>query len=1090
MANRLWKFLTTDIRELVSLDTVDGGKDTVEAVLGLAEALEESGPKVQQLAPLIGQLDSLLDVLNSPLAKIVEAGLPFVSIGTGLLKFYLKVTKEEPTVTQSVALVSQAAYLETVKAFLAKPKLKGWLAKVGDRPASASVQQKLKALGELEISDAEARQALLYFHESKLAETYGEVLISRLVALGVNPDKAAQVADKLARDTSRLMLPTLVKQGDSVKALVEWYRVGGDAVFEKYLSIDSYLAEMIAPCPHDQVFAEAFAFKDIYVPLKAQPLTTAGNVNRGKMSLTLEVWARSMLNNSTQKDQVMFVQGGPGRGKSVFCRMFADWVRRHEHPRWTPIFIRLRDVSILSRDFEETLAKAVDRDFAKTDSGWLTDRNVNFLFLLDGFDELLMEGRTSGGLDHFLDQVGRFQEQCARNSEKGHRVLITGRTLALQAIESRMPSNLARVEILPMDNGLQAQWFNRWDKLLQPAQLNFREILSDKRLPERVRELAREPLLLYLLAAMYRDDDLKPEMFAGAEGAKAEGAKAKVLIYERTLDWVLTKQRAEGYRCEVESTATVEARDLNPEITELTPEQLRRILQEAGLCVVQSGMEFASISAIEDRLSQDSAAKAFLEAAQKRLETDDTPLRNALAAFYLQEGRQGEGSIEFVHKSFSEFLCAERIVNSLIDVCQPGRNREYDIEDPVFCWAMYDLFGCHVLTLEIVEYLTALLIKHPEFQAERLHKRLYDFYWRWSEGEFIDAPPENLSQQKMRLLRHRAPDREERLGQRQVDMYTGLNAMILLFELHRHGLDLAQVETQPNSDAREPQERTQNTLSFHPCIRFSSADSDRDRLLEIIGVSHCIDHTVFTARIGPFLNNTDLSNTDLRSTDLSSVDLSSANLSSADLRSANLSSANLSSANLSNVDLRSANLRSANLRSTDLRSTDLRSADLRSANLRSTDLRSANLSNADLRSTDLRSADLRSTDFSSANLRSANLSSTDFSSANLSSTDLSSANLSSTDLSSANLSSTDLSSADLSSADLSRANLSRANLSRANLSKADLTGAILSDQYGEIWWNERTNWQSVKGLDRAIGVPEALKQQLGLTPHEPPEAQA
>ncbi|NJO51350.1 MAG: hypothetical protein HC840_20055, partial [Leptolyngbyaceae cyanobacterium RM2_2_4] len=55
--------------------------------------------------------------------------------------------------------------------------------------------------------------------------------------------------------------------------------------------------------------------------------------------------------------------------------------------------------------------------------------------MLDGFDELLMEGRTSGGLEEFLRQVGRFQESCAHNSEKGHRILITGRSLSLQSIE-------------------------------------------------------------------------------------------------------------------------------------------------------------------------------------------------------------------------------------------------------------------------------------------------------------------------------------------------------------------------------------------------------------------------------------------------------------------------------------------------------------------------------------------------------------------------------------------------------------------------------------------------------------------------------
>ncbi len=979
MASRLWKFLNTDIRELGSLDTVEGTKDAADAVLGLAEVLQTDGPDMQQLAPLVTQLDSLLDVLNSPLGNIVGASLPFVPIATGLLKFYLEKTKQEPTVAQSVALVSQAAYLATVKEFLEQPQCDRWLTKVGDRPASKLVKQKLQRLEVFGLTDTEARRALFYFHESKLAEAYGEVLTARLSDLGIKSEQASGIADKLARKTNRLMLSTLVNCSDSIAALVEWLKIGGKSEFEKFLSIDIYLEEVIAPRPEEKGFAEKVSFREAYVPMKAQPLTGAGKSDETQEPVVLEQWARQMLNDDEQKGRVMFVQGGPGRGKSVFCSMLADWVRRYEHPRWTPILIRLRDVSVLSRDFEETLAKAVDRDFAKTDSGWLTDRNVNFLFILDGFDELLMEGRTSGGLDNFLNQVGRFQEQCARNSEKNHRVLITGRTLALQAIESRMPSNLARIEIVLMDDETQLQWLERWDNLIGQNKNRLMESLQDARLPERVRELAREPLLLYLLAAMHRDGELRVDMFEGAEGAQA-----KVLIYERTLDWVLTKQRAEDYRRGVQANDIVMERDLSPNITELAPEHLRRILQEAGLCVVQSGTEFARIRTIEDRLTQDSAAKAFLETAQKRLETDDTPLRNALAAFYLQEGRQGEGSIEFVHKSFGEFLCAERIVSGLIDVCQPGRNREYDIEDPAFCWMMYDLLGCHVLTPEIVEYLTALLTKHPEFEAEKLHKRLYDFYWRWSDGEFTNAESPTHAQRKMHFLRKQMVDHEEIMGQFEIEVYTVLNIMILLWESHRYSIEF-----------------------FHPCYSPALIKSDDNSwelrpylLAKIVHLSSSLGHSFFSNYAGPFLNATDLSKSDLQNISLETCNLHSANLSDACFTNSSLYNANLENANFAysfclNIDLSDANCKGV----------DFSYTQLESANFRSSNVVDANFFNAVLAS---------------------------------------------------------------------------ANFCFADLREADFSGSRLSSDSQQIQWNEDTNWEGVKGLESAIGVPEALKRQLGL----------
>ena len=850
MPSRLWKFLTQDVRDLVSLETIDGTKDAADAVLGLAAVLKEEGPKVDKLVPLIAHLDSLLDVLNSPFGKILESSLPFVSIGTGLLKFYLEKTKEEPTLAQSVALISQSAYLESFKELLEKqsPESQAKIISASQGSRGKSITPEVKSLGAFELSDKEARLATLHFHQSSLAKKFNEALIARLIQLGFKEESASKFADLVSRGANRYVRNAISDSGDSVKRITEWYRTGGDAVFEKYLSIDSYLDEWIASRPHECVFAEKFSFKDIYVPLKAQPLNLKGEPDKDREPVVLEDWVRRTLDDENQKDKVIFIQGEPGRGKSVFCRIFSDWVRRHEHPHWTPILIRLRDVSVLSKDFEETLGKAVDRDFAKTDSGWLTDRNVNFLFFLDGFDELLMEGRTSGGLDSFLEQVGRFQEQCARNSEKGHRILITGRTLALQAIERRIPSNLARVNILPMDSERQRKWFERWDSLLHPDEANFEEILQDDKRREKwkdrwgaldektfqerlnnqdellksVRNLAQEPLLLYLLAAMYRDKELRLEMFEGTEDANA-----KVLIYERTLDWVLTKQRAENYQKQSEDSLSITARDLNPDITELAPEQLRRVLQEAGLCVVQSGMEFANIKTVENRLSQDSAAKKFLEDAQNRLKTGDTPLRNALAAFYLQEGRQGIGSIEFVHKSFGEFLCAERMVRSLVDWSHPGRNRPFDIQDPEFHLGIYDLFGGEILSPEIVEYVVTILLSNSEFDIDILFDRFLTFYNHWRGGFFVDGEPPTLPQHKMKELAEVSHLDGRKRGQRQVDVIVGLNILILLIEIAK----CFDKETQ---------------------LIQLSLQSD---IHEVIGYSRCLGPGGFAIALRPFLLN-------------------------------------------------------------------------------------------------------------------------------------------------------------------------------------------------------------------------------------------
>ncbi|MBE9031039.1 pentapeptide repeat-containing protein [filamentous cyanobacterium LEGE 11480] len=1036
---KIWRFLTTDIQDLKWSQAVDAtkiGADAAKAVLDLAkktEELKKTKADLKQLQPYVEEISSLLDVLNHPLAQIAKETIPFAPIAVSLLKLICDVTTKEPTLEQAAALVSQAAYLESLRAFLNDhPEVSE---KLNHDEASVALARQIQKIGEIEIDDQGARWAILFFRESLLAKEFNKALQQRLEESGLEEAEAQNVCFRVAASTDNFIEQALADSADHLQKLVKWYRTDGRETLEKYLSIESYLQDYISPdslVPELQqrwrVFNEEFLLPELYVPLKAKRVDTNGNCLSSAEPVDLTQWARDWLFDNTQKSQVLFIQAGPGRGKSAFCRMFADKLRREQHPRWTPILIRLRDVRVLEQDFEETLRKAVDQDFAKNDNGWLNDRNTRFIFLLDGFDELLMEGRSSSGLEDFLEQVGKFQRSCAENPEKQHRVVITGRTLSLQRIEWKMPRNLERVEIVLMDEALQAQWFTQWTKLTSAATAqSFSNLLADERCPERVRGsrseegLAQEPLLLYLLGAMHRDGELNIEQFAGQQGIQA-----KIVIYERTLDWVLTKQRPEW---------------LNDEITELQTEDLRRILSEAGLCVVQSGGECASLKAIEHRLDGDSGVKQLLDEAQERIK--DNPLRNALAAFYLQAGRNGTGSVEFIHKSFGEFLCAERIKEAIEDWSKLGGRRRdsFLVSDTEFQWEVYDLLGYGGLSPEIMEYLTAMLTASNEIDIKgwiRLFNRLNEFYQQWSSGKFIDElENENLPQKKFRRLKEQIVD-IEKLDLRQVDVWTGLNILSILMILHRYGIE---------------REALKGKLLFYPSGQASRNPGEYTTLLnQIIHYADCLCISTFTASVGRHLRSADLRGADLSSTDLRNADLRNADLRNADLRG---------------IDLRNADLRNADLRGIDLRNADLRNADLRNADLKSANLKSTDLFNADLRDADLRSANLFSTDLRSANLRDA-----DLRNANLLRADLGSADLRNVDFFSADLRNADLRNADLRNADLGNADLGNADLRSADLRSADLRSANLTD----IRWNDKTNWEGVIGLNIERNLPEALKQ--------------
>lgn len=201
---------------------------------------------------------------------------------------------------------------------------------------------------------------------------------------------------------------------------------------------------------------------------------------------------------------------------------------------------------------------------------------------------------------------------------------------------------------------------------------------------------------------------------------------------------------------------------------------------------------------------------------------------------------------------------------------------------------------------------------------------------------------------------------EIKTGVRQVDVYAGLNVMILLLELHRYA--------QSKDDLK-------NEIAFYPCGRVETKNHQPIQLSRIIGYSYFIGGDGFRKTVGSFLesanlrcanfagedliganfHNADFSGityedgsimmTNLSGACLVQVDFSGADLRYASLDGSNLYCANLSEANLSNAHLDGAYLMGADLSHTDLTETDLSRANFRNANLSSADLTGADLEN-------------------------------------------------------------------------------------------------------------------------------------------------
>lgn len=968
-----WQFLNTDVKDIPWGDIAEQGIEVITNVPDVAQAWKDHAPQIQQLAPYLQQVEPLIKALDNPVTQLTLAGLPFVSIGINVLKLGLDMAKVDPTFEGSVAIVAQLAYLQSLETVLGRIQDDATQAKLAQLSLKAVIERQLTRLDAIELTTAQAKQVTTTFRESELALAFGDALAEQLRQAGLLEEQTRRCVEQVAWGSRRYVHQAMVEAGDSVAPLAEFYRTGGQQAQERYASLDEYVEE-IKKLLLDKVFDEpTLRYQDIYVRLQVQSLTQDGWTNEDAEPLCSHEWTRQILEQpADQPRKVMFVEGDAGRGKSVFCRMIANWVHEEFGDAFIPIRIRLRDLRKLANNLTETLEDCPDleqRTFVRGKADWLADKNTRFLIILDGFDELLLEGRATGGLKEFLQQVTDFQ----RHSH--HQLLVTGRPLALQGIDRLITQNrdLERVRLEPITDDLREQWLINWQAVFGEDTVNtFRQFLEA--CPTDITDtLAREPLLLYLLARLNREGDLSPRMFADTQAGANPEMNAKRKIYQASVDWVLKEQRQQKENLRLSGLDDLD--------------DLREVLQEAALCVVQSGNETARLEMVKQRFKDSSnPINNLLKQAQENTgQSEDKSLNNLLTAFYLKPGETDrQGSVEFAHKSFGEYLFAERIMAAFEDwtAVDQKRGREKPrLDDRALYEQIYDVFGYGGLSQEIVAYLWELLAE-SNLDRVRLFHRLHGFYQRWHQSEFLDAPPnENLPQKKfLQLL-----DQDIPTELRQVDVFAGLNVLIMLFKLH--------AAAQPKDYRHVLKGTPRPEIWFHPCGDPETESFERNRLLNIIHYADALGVGTFAKTVGPFLASVNLCSVNLCSANLYNVNLDSADLDSADLVRANLYNANLYNANLARATLYGASLIKASL---------LR-ANLSRANLYSAYLDSANLSKSTLYKTDLESAYLYSADLSSAYLENTNLKGAFLFRANLDRSFLLSANLDNTNLESTSL---------------------------------------------------------------------------------------
>jgi uncharacterized protein YjbI with pentapeptide repeats len=758
----------------------------------------------------------------------------------------------------------------------------------------------------------------------------------------------------------------------------------------------------------EPIFWETFSLKQIYVPLrgfyeeeeiKATPDTDYHREPSCKrIVIKLQEQLETWLEAAKSDDAIRLLTGGPGSGKSSFCKVFAAQQARLEKQ---VLYIPLHRLSF-STDLVTAVKTFVQHDgFLPENPLEPSDQDLKLLIIFDGLDELSMQGKIAQEVAHnFINEV-REQVKSFNQNKTRLQVLISGRDVVVQSNKNNFKKPQQIITILPywvgnsdnfsdVDNLLKVdqrhQW---WQQYGQAKGKNYAQ-LPPELSGENLQEITAQPLLNYLIALTFERGEVQFSQETNLNNIYENLLKA---VYERGYE-----KNSPGHRA----------------IEGITEKDFVLILMEIALSCWHGNGRTTTVIEIKEHC-ENNGLKNLLKNFQDSFKSDSQgSITRLLTAFYFRESgdlRGSEKTFEFTHKSFGEYLTARRIVDRVKQIhkkLQDSENdydNDYDPRQALIAWATL----CGPTAID--EYLFSFIVNQMQLQSRDEVKQ-----WQKTLGDLIEYLL--VKGMPMEGLKNRPNFQEEMRQARNAE-----EALLAVF----------------NACGRVTEE-------IFP-IQWPSPEAFGNWLARLQGQR--IDfEPMFVLNCLSFLDlqNCLLIHRDLYRANLERANLERANLYGAYLYGANLERANLKGANLYMANLERANLYRAYLYRAYLYRAYLERAYLERANLYSANLERANLYMANLERANLERANLKRANLYEANLYGAYLAGAYLEGANLERANLYGANLEGANLERANLERANLKGANLEGANLERANLEGAFLRGANFKDANVKGTILDTE--------------------------------------------
>jgi predicted NACHT family NTPase len=386
-----------------------------------------------------------------------------------------------------------------------------------------------------------------------------------------------------------------------------------------------------------------------------------------EQSSPAKVLAAKLLNPSQAQRVVLL--GAPGSGKTTLMSYFAVVLAQNQPEQvgldasvdWLPILIKIRE---LVKQPDLNLLKYA-RYMVQEDLGmhslppdffeyWLKEGRA--VILLDGLDEVADEAKRYKVVERIESFLGAYSRNPA---------IITSRPAGYKPDFFRA-DEFPHYEVLPFDDDQIQQFIDHWydSRFATKAEAGRRKESLRKALAEndRIKSLARNPLLLTIIALIHRYQAVLP--------------KERHKLYDKAVDTLLTSWDANKELS-------------NHEILQyLALDDLRRLMERLAYWIHAQGGTLIDRDELIDRLSQYIKDMKKVERYCATAEAErflDQIIRDRAGLL----SKQGRDRYAFVHKTFQEYLTTQDIIGSAKQVrmhCSGGRSTKLPQYDSPASW--------------------------------------------------------------------------------------------------------------------------------------------------------------------------------------------------------------------------------------------------------------------------------------------------------------------------------------------------------------------------------------------------------------------